>query len=62
MRYGALQLGFPQDVTDTAHGLDKALFAVIFDFEAEIANIDLDHVGFAHKFIAPDIFKDLLPC
>src|SRR5579884_4547776 len=49
-----------QDITGAAHCVDEPRLTAGLQFLAQIAYVDLDHIGLAVEVIAPGLFEDLL--
>lgn len=44
-----------QCITDTADGLNKALFIIGFKFQPQVADVRLDDVGIFDEVVTPDL-------
>ena len=45
-----------QNVADTTHSLNEALFVIGFEFQAQVADVNFNDVGITYEVIIPNLF------
>src|SRR6266516_1650841 len=49
-------------IAHAAHGINQPLFEGFVNLAAQVADIDIYHIGLVEVFVVPDMFSDLRTC